>query len=265
MKRTAILLICLAMTIAPATADQTQLSSDGAVIVCDAACISEAVHGPLTTTVPWKKVVARSGASSTQSASQPFPDIPGNAGSTSQVNVSSSGNLLFTLNSFDPTKQPTVTMFVPKGTIFPVHTMQSYSSFSAAPGGKVRYELLDDVIVDNHIVAMKGDTAVGTIQAGENGTQFLWFGHGANLRISVDKVYNFCGDTIEVDFDRSEFRQMRGNLLSVILPIQPDKDVHIVRGQEYAAFANRPQKVCSIPTSQADPPGDSAALKTTDH
>jgi hypothetical protein len=151
------------------------------------------------------------------------------------------------------------TVWLPKGTLFPVQTMQSYSSYSAAPGGKIRYELVQNVIVNGYMVAMKGDTAEGTVQDAMTGEAFFGFSfRGANLRVSVDKVYNFCGDTIAVDFDRSEFRRSRTGL------DLGDVDVHVIRSQQYMAFADRPQHVCGVAASGAtDPANGSKALWTT--
>ncbi len=57
----------------------------------------------------------------------------------------------------------------------------------------MHFDVLDPVIVDGVTVIEKGDVGVGTIQDG---------GHGL-LRISVDHVYNFCGDTIDMLFSFS--------------------------------------------------------------
>jgi hypothetical protein len=158
------------------------------------------------------------------------------------------------------------TVWLPKGTLFPVQTMQSYSSYSAAPGGKIRYELVQDVYANGHLVAMKGDTAEGTVQNAMTGGGFFGINvRGANLRVSVDKVYNFCGDTIAVDFDRSEFRRSRIGIIQPILPITlGDVDVHVIRSQQYVAFADRPQRVCGSPAPHAaDVAPSSNALWTT--
>jgi hypothetical protein len=98
----------------------------------------------------------------------------------------------------------------------------------------------------------------------------LPYQEGSDLRVSVERIFNYCGDTISVDFDRSEYRNFRGNwnllmLIGVGFFLKPDKDVHIVRGQKYAAFTDRPQRVCALPTNAPDtvPPPD--ALQTTDN
>jgi hypothetical protein len=204
---------------------------------CDAICIAEAVHG-----------VAADGAQDSREPS-PQPFTPGLSAPPRNLQAA----------------------FLPKGVIFPVQTMQSYSAYGSAPGSKVRYELLQDVVINGFLFAMKGDTAEGTVQAAHEGSAFplRGIGGGSDLRVSVDKVYNFCGDTIAVDFDRSEYRDFRGNwnwlmLVGIGFFLKPDKDVHIVRGQQYAAFSNRPQHVCAAPTTQPDSEAPAAALLSTD-
>jgi hypothetical protein len=143
----------------------------------------------------------------------------------------------------------TETVWLAKGTYFPVQTMQSYSSYGAGVGSKLRFELAQDVIVNGHLVAMAGDTAEGTVQNAMTGGAFFGIDYrGADLRVSVDRVFNFCGDIIAVDFDRTEFRKDRVGVFD------GNVDVHIIRGQTYLAFTDRPQRVCGTRTDAADPP-----------
>jgi len=137
--------------------------------------------------------------------------------------------------------------------------MQSYNSYSAKTGGKVRYEVVQDVIVNGHVVAKAGDTAQGAIQegqAGETGVFGIGF-KGANLRLSVDEVYNFCGDTLHVDFDRSEYRRRQGMFGS-------KKDVQVDKGQKYVAQTDRVQRACSEATIATPAPIPGDALKSAE-
>jgi hypothetical protein len=150
------------------------------------------------------------------------------------------------------------TVLIPKDTIVVVRTIQDLNSYSAKTGAKLRYEVLQDVIVNGHVIAKAGDTAQGAVQEGQAGDAAGLFGLGykaANLRVSVDEVYNFCGDTIHVDFDRSEYRRRQGAFGS-------NKDVQIVKGQKYAAYTDRVQRLCGEATTEAELPVPSDALKS---
>ncbi len=151
------------------------------------------------------------------------------------------------------------TVLIPKQTVIVVQTTQGYNSYSAKTGAKMRYEVSQDVIVDGHVVAKAGDAAQGAVQDGQAGESPGLFGGGykaANLRVSVDEVYNFCGDTIHVDFDRSEYRRRQGTF-------GENKDVQIIKGQKYAAASDRVQKACGEPTTQTPLPVPSDALASS--
>jgi hypothetical protein len=154
------------------------------------------------------------------------------------------------------------TVFVPRDTIVVVRTIEAPNSYSAKTGTKIRYEVAQDVIANGHVVAKTGDTAQGAVQEGQAGDEgVLGFGYkAANLRVSVDEVYNFCGDTVHVDFDRSEYRRRQGVFGS-------NKDVQVIKGQKYAAYTDRVQRLCGEATTEAAPPIPSDVLKsaTRDH
>jgi hypothetical protein len=159
----------------------------------------------------------------------------------------------------------TETVWLPKGTYFPVHTMQSYSSYGAGVGSKLRFELSQDVIVKGYLIAMAGDTAEGTVQNAMTASKIPFMGRGGDLRVSVDKVYSYCGDTIAVDFDRSEYRRARDGAILGVISMFTEGDILITRGQQYLAFSDRPQRVCAARTAVVDPPVPAAlkALGTT--
>lgn len=144
-------------------------------------------------------------------------------------------------------------VWLPKGTLFPVHTMQSYSTFEARLNGKLRFELDQDVVVNGLLVAMKGDAAEGSFPAIMPGrSSFFGSRSDSSFQVTIDAMYNFCGDKIDVDFDRTEYRGA-------------NMDLHIIRGQEYVSFTSRPQRVCGISTTEANSPIPSTALYTTTH
>jgi uncharacterized SAM-binding protein YcdF (DUF218 family) len=156
-----------------------------------------------------------------------------------------------------PQASPDIVL-VPKGTLVVVATTESTNSYSARTGSKIRYEVVQDAIVSGHVIAKAGDTAQGAVQEGEAGDTGV-FGIGtkyANLRVSVDEVFSFCGDTIHVDFDRSEYRRRQGAFGS-------NKDVHIVKGQKYVALTDRVQKICGEVTTATPQPIPSDALSTS--
>jgi hypothetical protein len=159
---------------------------------------------------------------------------------------------------------PSAVFFIPKGTPVVVRAMQSVHSFGARTGSKFRFEVAQDVIYDGRVFAEAGDTAVGAVQEGQAGRQWLlgWvlgLNSGANLRFSVDSVFNFCGDTLHVDFDRTEFRTAElGFFLGNV-------DVTVAKGQKYVAHTDRPQRVCADPTSAEPESIPSDAIETSDH
>jgi hypothetical protein len=70
------------------------------------------------------------------------------------------------------------------------------------------------IIGHGFIVAKAGDVAEGEVQDAKAGRDDFWSYKAANLRVSVDRVFNFCGDEIEIDFMRSEYRRRQGILSS---------------------------------------------------
>jgi hypothetical protein len=141
-------------------------------------------------------------------------------------------------------------------------------SYAALSGEKIHYEVVENVIVNGSVIAKAGDTAYGKAQEalrGECGFSFIicWVQRrGSSLRVSVDEIYNFCGDTIHVDFDRSEYRS---GMWSGFGLWGDNKDIVIAKGQEYLAATDRPQRVCGEQTTAQDPPPPKKALHTSDH
>jgi hypothetical protein len=145
---------------------------------------------------------------------------------------------------------------VPAGTMIVVTTRRSYKSYGASTGTKVTYSVLQDAIINGHIFAKAGDVGEGQVLNAREGSENFWTGQteGANLRISLDKIYNFCGDTIEMDFARTEFRNREGFFGG-------KKDVEISKGQVYKAPTERTQKVCSEKSDATPAPIPTSALE----
>ena len=133
-------------------------------------------------------------------------------------------------------------------TLIVVALRVALSSYGASAGEKIRYTVVNDVVVNGVLVAKAGDSAVGQVQEaqrGKNGDFSLEY-QAADLRVSVDSVYNYCGDTVSVLFDRVEYRRRQGVFGS-------NADITIKQGQQYAAIVDHPQKICGTTTSE-DPP-----------
>jgi hypothetical protein len=152
----------------------------------------------------------------------------------------------------------TATVFIPKGTIVVVATLEGLSSYAAHTGEKIQYAVTQDVIVDGYKIAEAGDSAEGQVlesQMGEAENGFGFGFKGGDLRVSVDVVYNFCGDTIAMTFDRTEYRRRQGMFGS-------NKDVQVIKGQKYGALVSRPQKICGIATAETPAPIPSDVIQT---
>lgn len=153
--------------------------------------------------------------------------------------------------SGSPTQQQ---VLLPAGTIVVVKTRHGINSYGQEAGVKLTYEVVQDVVVNGYVVVKAGDVAEGVIQDAQEGRNDFFSHRAANLRVSVDTVYNFCGDKIDMDFVRSEFRQRQGAFGS-------HKDVEIIKGQMYQVPTERPEKVCAERTTESPQPIPSGALQ----
>lgn len=151
--------------------------------------------------------------------------------------------------------QGTETVFVPKGTPVVVSTAEAINSYAASPREPISYTVVQDVVVNGHVIAKAGDEADGQVLESQQGKSgFYGIGYkAADLRISADAVHNFCGDTIKLHFIRSEYRRRQGLFGS-------QKDVQIIDGQKYVAMTAFPQRICGQPTTEAEPPIPNDAL-----
>jgi hypothetical protein len=150
---------------------------------------------------------------------------------------------------------PANVVMIPKGTVFIVATRRSYKSYGASTGTKVSYDLTQDVIVNGYTIAKIGDSAQGEILNAHEGKAAGFFtdAQGANLRLSVDKVFTFCGDVVETDFARSEYRRRQGAFGGKV-------DLEISKGQKYSVPSERAQKVCGEKTDAVQMPAPEDAL-----
>ncbi len=150
---------------------------------------------------------------------------------------------------------PMATVLLPRGTLFVVATRRSYKSYGAQAGTKVTYEVAQDIVVNGYVVAKAGDAAEGQILNAREGKPGSFFSarEGANLRLSVDNVFSFCGDTLAMDFARSEYRRKQGLFGGKV-------DLEVSKGQKYLVPSDRVQKVCGEKTDEPSPPVPDDAL-----
>lgn len=151
-----------------------------------------------------------------------------------------------------------VNVVVPKDVMLVVKTTESLNSYSAHQGERIRYEVAQDFIVDGYLIAKAGDIAEGSVQEGQQGDSGGFYGIGwkaANLRVSVDRVFTYCGSTIQLNFDRSEYRRRQGLFGA-------HKDVEVVKGQKYAPTIDHPQTACAVKTDERPSSIGDDVLKT---
>ncbi len=154
--------------------------------------------------------------------------------------------------------EPTTSVLVPKGVMLVVRTLEGHNSYSAQTGQKWHFELVNDLIVGGYVVARAGDDAEGGVQEAQQGKDDFFNYKAANLRVGIDEVHSFCGDTIHVRFDRSEYRRRQGLFGS-------NKDVTITKGQMYVPIVSRAQRVCGVSTTATPAPIPADAIRTADH
>jgi len=151
-------------------------------------------------------------------------------------------------------------VLVPRGTVIVVTLDNALSSYSAASREPLSYTVAQNVIVNGHIIAKSGDEASGIVLEGQQGSQGGIYGIGwkaANLRVDVESVNNFCGDTIRMHFIRSEYRRRQGIFGS-------HQDLEVIKGQKYLAQVAHAQKVCGELTSAAPQPLPTDAINPDD-
>lgn len=80
---------------------------------------------------------------------------------------------------------------VPRGTLIRVKIDEELDGYRNLAGSKLHFTVLESVKIGGSDVVQKGDIGIGIIQDG---------GHGI-LKISVDKIYTFCGDALDMNFE----------------------------------------------------------------
>lgn len=148
-----------------------------------------------------------------------------------------------------------VTVMVPKDAVLVVQTAESLNSYSARTNERIKYTLSRDFVIAGYLIGRAGDAVEGQVeegQAGESGIYGIGY-KAANLRVSVDRIYTYCGSTIQLSFDRSEYRRRQGFFGG-------HKDVEIVKGQKYLPVVDHPQPACATRTDEQPLPIPNDAL-----
>ncbi len=171
-------------------------------------------------------------------------------------------------------KPPMVKITVPKGTPIVVQTYNAINSATFHAGEHLAYTVSDDVIVNGAIVAKAGDAATGVVEDAAQGRKThagvagvlgpvgavagaatnKIAGKGANLRVSVERVKTFCGDTLNVSFVRSEYHRPKR--------FQKMTTVEIAKGQKYVTLVADQSSVCGESTTRTPAPIPNDALRS---
>jgi hypothetical protein len=165
-------------------------------------------------------------------------------------------------------------VLIPKGTPIVIETYNEINSATFHTGERLAYKVTNDVIVRGAVVARAGDLAGGVVQDAQQGHKAhagtigavagpagavagaavnKMASQGANLRISADHVKTFCGDTIPLDFVRSEYHRPK--------KLHPMTTVEIAKGQKYVALVADDLHVCGTATTATPAPIPADALQ----
>jgi hypothetical protein len=148
------------------------------------------------------------------------------------------------------------TVFVPKDTPVVVALNDPLNSYAASSREPLDYTVTQDTVINGHIVAKAGDEATGMVLEAQSGNPGGLWGFGwkaADLRVDVEAVNNFCGDTLRLHFIRSEYRRRQGAFGS-------HADLEIIQGQKYIASVAHAQRVCGQITNETPLPIPEDAL-----
>lgn len=257
------LLMCLALTLLPNVSNASDYTWSGEYVDGHPKYCAVGVIGTPNFVLWSNQQCAEERAKFARLQRAGFPPITG-ASSTAEATGRTSTGASSTAVAPGRTSRSTADNFLSKGTPIPVQAMSGYNSYAALAGEKLRYEVMEDVVVGGLVIAKRGDTAYGRAQEALRGgctlsIIYCFSRQAASLRVSVDDVYNFCGDTIHVYFDRSEYRSVRTGFL------HSNDNVVIAKGQAYLAVTDRPQRVCGETTSAPDSTPPETALQTSDH
>jgi len=156
--------------------------------------------------------------------------------------------------------------FVPRGTLIPVILTKEIrvGGMGDAQERKIKLEAAQDVIINGYVIAKKGDTVDGHYVSTKNVTKSLLGGKvSEELSVDVDDVVNFCGDTLNLAFERT----FRGGARMSVIGVNAH-DAVFDKGTILLAKTDRVQKkVCAERTRRQPEPAPSGLVpdeETTD-
>ena len=152
-----------------------------------------------------------------------------------------------------------LTVFVPKDINVPVLLTKEIrvGGMGDSQQKKLKFEAAQDVIVKGVIVVKKGDTVEGHYTSTKNITKSMFGGKvSEELALAVDDVATFCGDTLNLQFERT----FRGGARLGVLGVNAH-DAVFDKGTVLLARTDRVhKKVCGEKTSLAPQPLPSGLL-----
>jgi len=126
---------------------------------------------------------------------------------------------------------------------------------------KLKFELLQDVVVDGYTIAEKGDLVEGHFTTERNLTRRVFsFNSSQELALDVDDLVNFCGDTVHLNFERTFVGGARGYFFGVHA-----HDAVFAKGLKLKVETDRLEKsVCGAKTDFEAPAAPTDVLLSDD-
>ena len=136
---------------------------------------------------------------------------------------------------------------IPDGTEVKLRLLETVSSSTAKTDDRVRFEAVDDILVDGKVVIAKGSQARGVVTEAERKKSF---GRGGKLDFTIDSVKAVDGQDIRLRASRErrgdENYAKAGVLTFVFLPAGlfiRGKDVEVKAGTEFAIFIDGERRI----------------------
>jgi hypothetical protein len=154
------------------------------------------------------------------------------------------------------------TMLVPRGVVVPIVVTKEIRIGGLGEQGQTRtekFEVAQDVVVQGHFVAKKGDVVEMHYTANRNSTSGLL---GAKISqevaLDADDLINFCGDTVHLEYERTAMGNARAGAFSFGVHA---KDAVFDKGMILVAKTDRVEKhICTERTSEATLPLPTGAI-----
>ncbi|HEX3368796.1 MAG TPA: hypothetical protein VHS56_04395, partial [Candidatus Cybelea sp.] len=144
---------------------------------------------------------------------------------------------------------------VPRGIVIPIlvtKDVRASAQETTPQARKVKLAVAQDVIVNGYVIARAGDLAEGHYDTQSNQTKRTFTTNvSEDLTLDIDDVVNFCGDTIQTQFERTFVGGVRSGFLSLGVH---SHDAVFGRGSVLAASTDRFEKSVCAETTTATPP-----------